>query len=69
MNERDYCPILVCMKSNISKLKKFIFQNDFANISGTVYRYEMFLYAKRTGGPPHSAHIMQRTVALLQYEI
>ena len=37
--------------------------------SGTVYRSDMFLYAKRKGGPPLSAHIKHRTVALIRTEI
>ena len=37
--------------------------------SGTDYRSEMFLYAKQTGGHPLSAHITQRTVALIRTEI
>ena len=46
------------------KTTRFGFQNGSPNISGMVYRYEMFLYAKRIGGLHLSDHLKQRTVVL-----
>ena len=48
---------------------RFEFQNGFENISGTAQLYSMFLYAKRTEGPPISAHIKHRNVAFIRAEI
>ena len=49
--------------------KNFVFANGFANNSGNIYSSEMFLYEKRTGGPPLSAHIKQRTLELIRTDI
>ena len=40
----------------------FEIQNRFAYISGTIYRSDMFLCAKRMGGPPLSGHTKNRDI-------
>ena len=44
-------------------------QNRKQNISGTAYRSDLCLYAKRMGEHPFTAHIKHITVALIQTEI
>ena len=64
----------ICKFSNISKLLKwfcigFDNQNRKQNISGTAYRSDLCLRAKRMGGHPSTAHIKHRTLALIGTEI
>ena len=44
-------------------------QNRNKNISGTIYRSDLCLYAKRAGGHHLTAHIKHGTVAFIQTEI
>ena len=54
---------------NLSLTIEFQNQNCFAYISGTAYRSDHCLYAKRTGGHPLYGQIKHRTVALTRTEI
>ena len=53
----------------ITLLIGFDNEDIFAYSLGTVNCSEMLLYAKQMGGPPLSAHINHRTVALIWKEI
>ena len=44
-------------------------QNRNKNISGTIYRSDLCLYSKRSGGHHLTAHMKQRPVALTMMEI
>ena len=52
-------------------LQTIEFDNSYRNknISGTVYRSDLCLYAKRAGGRHLTAHIKQRPAAFLWTEI
>ena len=56
---------------NINLLQTIWFDkpNRFAYSSGTVHHWDMFQYAKQTGGTPLNAHIQEITLTLLQREI
>ena len=54
---------------NLLQTIKFDNRNRKKNISGTVYRSDLCLYAKRAGGHHLTAHMKHRSVAFIFPEI
>ena len=54
---------------NLLQTIEFINRNWSQNISGTIYRSDLCLYAKRTGGHHLTANIKHGPVALTRREI